>query len=39
MGLRILGECGAMFSETALITETGCEALTTTERRLFEIAA
>jgi Xaa-Pro dipeptidase len=39
MGLRILGECGAMFSETALITETGCESLTATERRLFEIAA
>jgi Xaa-Pro aminopeptidase len=39
MGLRVLGVCGAMFSETALITETGCEALTGVERRLIEIAA
>jgi Xaa-Pro aminopeptidase len=39
MGLRLLGQCGAMFSETVVITDTGCEALTSTERRLFEIEA
>jgi Xaa-Pro dipeptidase len=39
MGLRVLGECGAMFSETALITERGCEPLTTVERSLQTIAA
>jgi Xaa-Pro dipeptidase len=39
MGLRILGSCGAMCSETVLITEDGSEALTTTERKLFEVAA
>ncbi|MEZ4564970.1 MAG: Xaa-Pro peptidase family protein, partial [Thermomicrobiales bacterium] len=39
MGLRILGTCGAMCSETVLITETGSEALTTTERKLFEVIA
>ena len=35
MGLRMLGEYGAMFSETVLITETGCEALTRVARHLF----
>ncbi|MCO5222907.1 MAG: Xaa-Pro peptidase family protein [Thermomicrobiales bacterium] len=39
MGLRILGSCGAMCSETVLITETGSEALTTTDRKLFEVVA
>lgn len=39
MGLRILGTCGAMFSETALITEGGCEILTDVERSLQTIVA
>lgn len=39
MGLRILGSCGAMCSETVLITENGSEALTTTDRKLFEVMA
>jgi len=38
MGLRILGQCGAMFSETALITETGCEPLTVVPRELVVVA-
>ena len=35
VALRRLGEYGAMFSETTLITEDGCEVLTNVERRLF----
>ena len=35
VALRRLGEYGAMFSETTLITEYGCEVLTNVERRLF----
>jgi Xaa-Pro dipeptidase len=35
IALRKLGEYATMFSETMLVTETGCESLTTTERRLF----
>ena len=35
MGLRVIGEYGAMFSETALITDDGCEALTNVDRHLF----
>lgn len=35
VALRRLGEYGAMFSETTLITEDGCEVLTSVERRLF----
>jgi Xaa-Pro dipeptidase len=34
IALRLLGKLGVAFSETVLITETGCEALTRTERRL-----
>jgi Xaa-Pro dipeptidase len=32
--LRVLGKIGVAFSETVLITPSGCEALTRTERRL-----
>ena len=35
LALRKLGEYGAMFSETTLITDDGCEVLTNVERRLF----
>ena len=35
VALRRLGQYGAMFSETTLITEDGCEVLTNVERRLF----
>jgi len=35
VALRRLGEYGAMFSETTLITDDGCEVLTSVERRLF----
>ena len=34
IALRLLGRLGVAFSETLLITDTGCEALTTTERTL-----
>ena len=34
IALRVLGAIGVAFSETILITETGCEALTRTERQL-----
>jgi Xaa-Pro dipeptidase len=34
IALRLAGRLGVAFSETVLITETGCEALTTTERKL-----
>jgi Xaa-Pro aminopeptidase len=34
IALRVLGKIGVAFSETVLITETGCEALTRTDRRL-----
>jgi Xaa-Pro dipeptidase len=34
IALRIPGRLGVAFSETVLITETGCEALTTTPRTL-----
>jgi Xaa-Pro dipeptidase len=37
MGLRVLGSCGAMCSETVLITEDGSEPLTTTDRKLFKV--
>ncbi len=39
MGLRILGSCGAMCSETVLVTENGSESLTTVDRKLFEVHA
>jgi Xaa-Pro dipeptidase len=32
--LRVLGELGVAFSETVLITPTGCETLTRVERQL-----
>ena len=35
VALRRLGEYGAMFSETTVITEDGCEVLTNVERKLF----
>ncbi len=35
VALRRLGEYGAMFSETTLITDDGCEVLTDVERKLF----
>ena len=35
VALRKLGEYGTMFSETSLVTEDGCEALTSVERKLF----
>ena len=35
VALRQLGEYGTMFSETTLITEDGCEALTSVDRELF----
>jgi len=34
IALRLAGRVGVAFSETVLITETGCESLTTTERKL-----
>jgi Xaa-Pro dipeptidase len=34
IALRLAGRLGVAFSETVLITETGCEPLTTTERTL-----
>jgi Xaa-Pro dipeptidase len=34
IALRLVGKIGVAFSETVLITETGCEALTRTERQL-----
>ena len=34
IALRLLGRLGVAFSETLLITDTGCEPLTTTERTL-----
>jgi Xaa-Pro dipeptidase len=34
IALRVPGRIGVAFSETVLVTETGCEALTRTERRL-----
>jgi Xaa-Pro dipeptidase len=34
IALRLDGRLGVAFSETMLITETGCEPLTTTERKL-----
>jgi Xaa-Pro aminopeptidase len=34
IALRVLGKIGVAFSETVLITQTGCEALTRVERRL-----
>ena len=34
IALRQLGECGAMFSETTVITESGCEVLGNTPREL-----
>jgi Xaa-Pro dipeptidase len=34
IALRLAGRLGVAFSETLLITETGCEPLTTTERKL-----
>jgi len=33
--LRRLGEYGVAFSETSVVTEDGCEVLTSTDRRLF----
>ena len=35
VALRRLGEHGVMFSETTMVTETGCEPFGNTERRLF----
>jgi Xaa-Pro dipeptidase len=35
IAIRALGRFGVMFSETVLITETGCEPLTDVARRLF----
>jgi Xaa-Pro aminopeptidase len=35
VALRRIGEYGTMFSETTLITDDGCEALTNVERKLF----
>ena len=35
VALRRLGEHGVMFSETSVVTETGCEPFGNTERRLF----
>ncbi len=35
VALRRLGEYGVAFSETSVVTEDGCEVLTSTERRLF----
>jgi Xaa-Pro aminopeptidase len=32
--LRVLGKLGVAFSETVLITPTGCETLTRVERQL-----
>jgi Xaa-Pro aminopeptidase len=32
--LRVLGKLGLAFSETVLITPTGCETLTRVERQL-----
>jgi Xaa-Pro aminopeptidase len=37
VALRRLGEHGVMFSETTVVTETGCEVLGLTERKLFEL--
>ena len=37
VALRRLGEYGVMFSETTLVTESGCEPLGDTERRLFMV--
>jgi Xaa-Pro dipeptidase len=34
IALRLGGRLGVTFSETVLITKTGCEPLTTTERTL-----
>ena len=34
IALRVVGKVGVAFSETVLITETGCEALTRVERQL-----
>ena len=35
VAFRRLGEYGVAFSETSVVTEDGCEVLTSTERRLF----
>lgn len=35
VALRRLGEYGVAFSETSVVTEDGCEVLTSTDRRLF----
>ena len=35
VALRKLGEYGTMFSETSVVTENGCEVLTSVERKLF----
>ena len=34
IALRLPGKVGVAFSETILITDTGCEALTSVERKL-----
>ena len=35
VALRQLGQYGTMFSETTLVTEDGCEVLTSVDRELF----